>query len=153
MQNLNLCLDGDLSSIVNDWALTLTKIIKIVWFHDFFLLFRYEFCILCNCTFHEENPCRITRGCKMKNSILAGNSNLNNPTSPSSSTTSSSSSGNYSKARVSSKVSKRRLKRLWQQNYFSKFLFYYFQLSELYFCTNYFFFIKLIKIPIEYCNK
>jgi len=69
---------------------------------------QYEFCILCNCTFHEEKPCRITRGCKMK-SILTVNSN---PTSPSSSTTSSSSSGNYSKARVSSKVSKRRLKRL-----------------------------------------
>ena len=84
--------------------------IIIVWFHDYYYFFRYEFCILCNCTFHEEKPCRITRGCKMKN-ILTVNSN---PTSPSSSTTSSSSSGNYSKARVSSKVSKRRLKRLWQ---------------------------------------
>ena len=122
---------------------------ELFWFEIFLELFdfmisffyRYEFCILCNCTFHEENPCRITRGCKMKNnSILAGNSN-SNPTSPSSSTTSSTS-GNYSiKARVSSKVSKRRLKRLWQ-NYFSQNYFYFIIFnSELYFCcTNYFFY-------------
>ena len=121
---------------------------ELFWFEIFLELFdfmisffyRYEFCILCNCTFHEENPCRITRGCKMKNnSILAGNSN-SNPTSPSSSTTSSTS-GNYSiKARVSSKVSKRRLKRLWQ-NYFSQNYFYFIIFnSELYFCTNYYFY-------------
>lgn len=64
---------------------------------------QYEFCTLCLCTFHKGSPCRITRGCKIRNSTPQ--------TSPTSATDSS---GCYSKARVSSKVSKRRLKRLWQ---------------------------------------
>lgn len=67
---------------------------------------QYEFCIYCMCSYHSGSPCRITRGCKMKGTPS------NHPTSPSSSTTSSASSGSFTKARVTSKVSKRRLKRL-----------------------------------------
>jgi len=62
---------------------------------------QYEFCTLCLCTFHKGSPCRITRGCKIRNSTPQ--TSTNSPTD---------SSGCYSKARVSSKVSKRRLKRL-----------------------------------------
>ena len=50
---------------------------------------QFNFCTLCNCTFHMEAPCRLVRGCKIRSS----------PTSS-------------SKACVSTKSSKRRLRRL-----------------------------------------
>lgn len=72
---------------------------------------QFNFCTLCNCLYHlKETPCRLVRGCKIKpisppnNSIISPNLfGLNN-------------SITNSKARVSSKQSKRRLKRLWRQN-------------------------------------
>jgi len=55
---------------------------------------QFHFCTLCNCLYHpRETPCRLVRGCKIKTSSPPS---LSGPT----------------KARVSSKQSKRRLKRL-----------------------------------------
>ena len=69
---------------------------------------QFHFCILCNCLYHlRETPCRLVRGCKIKTIISPLNSpqksGLNNSTL------------NSKAARVSSKQSKKRLKRLWQQ--------------------------------------
>ena len=69
---------------------------------------QFHFCILCNCLSHlRETPCRLVRGCKIKTIISPLNSpqksGLNNSTL------------NSKAARVSSKQSKKRLKRLWQQ--------------------------------------
>jgi F-box protein 5 len=62
---------------------------------------QFNFCTLCMCTYHHDSPCRITRGCKMKGT-----------TSPTSSPSNASSGCSSTKARVSSKQSKSRLKRL-----------------------------------------
>jgi hypothetical protein len=69
---------------------------------------QFHFCTLCNCLYHlRETPCRLVRGCKIKTIISPLNSpqksGLNNSTL------------NSKAARVSSKQSKKRLKRLWQQ--------------------------------------
>jgi len=66
---------------------------------------QFHFCTLCNCLYHlRETPCRLVRGCKIKTIISPLNSpqksGLNNSTL------------NSKAARVSSKQSKKRLKRL-----------------------------------------